>query len=405
MRLAAYRGHPLLERAGPTRGRAATMLTLLFALGCAVDASPETPSPKTERGPGQLQVRAVRQAVLGGVESDLDEVLFVRSLGGIYPANCSATLVAPNLVVTARHCVSQNTQGIYTCSLTGEVDDSAPRSPSTAGNVGLTFAGEDIEFYAGQTPDLTAPVALGVSVIAPETDTICRNDVAFVILDRELPVEPRSLRVGQGLIPGETIKVVGYGINETETNQRREKSGMVLMGAGPSEFYEEVGSAPPRTFMVGQGPCPGDSGGPALSEETGELIGVSSTYEPSDCANSNVLAVYTQVAAFGAIIEQAFAEAGYPELIEREPSEKPAGTGGEGFEGTGRAGESAAGDSSDGGQDSSGSAGCSLGHPARGGGHQAIGLGMLLFVWRRARTRCSGYGRHSPVARAPVRRT
>jgi hypothetical protein len=75
-----------------------------------------------------------------------------------------------------------------------------------------------------------------------------------------------------------------------------------------------------RTFTVSEGPCEGDSGGPALAED-GELVGVFSSVA-SGCTGSGATPKYTDVSYFESLVEKAFeaAEAGSP---------WPSGAGGE----------------------------------------------------------------------------
>lgn len=347
------------EKGAPVRFLVSVVGAGLVLLGCGEAREPS------------VWQRTVEKPVLGGEKSDRREVVYVRATGGAVDGACSGTVVAPNLVLTARHCVSAFVNGEYVCSIDGDIDGDFPRSPEQAGEMGLLYGPGEVKIFVGLEPDFSEPAALNREIIAPETDTICRNDVAFVVLDRELELPLGKLRRDSGLVPGETMVAAGYGLNEAETTQRREVGGLELLGVGPSEFYEVEGQSPPRTFVVGRGPCPGDSGGPAFSEPTGDVVGVYSLYRGGDCSSEESRNFYTQVAAFDSVIQEAFEVAGHEELLQ-VPMEVSAG-GGAGGSGVDDGGGAAGGCS----------AAASPGDPvpARGIGALLLLVGSVL--WRR----------------------
>ena len=63
----------------------------------------------------------------------------------------------------------------------------------------------------------------------------------------------------------------------------------------------------PHEFEVGRSICEGDSGGPAISERTGAVIGVVS--RGGNC-NEDFGHIYTTTAGFSALFEEAFTLAG-----------------------------------------------------------------------------------------------
>ena len=56
---------------------------------------------------------------------------------------CGASLVAANLVVTARHCVAYINEGPFQCTLRGEIVEGAPG----AGRMGVDLDPAGLEFY------------------------------------------------------------------------------------------------------------------------------------------------------------------------------------------------------------------------------------------------------------------
>lgn len=323
--------------------------------------------------------RSVRQSILGGSASDHENVVYLRAglgLAGVEPRACTGTLVARNLVLTARHCVSYFTEGDFFCTIQGDVDKARPRKPDSAGEVGLPYAAERIQFFLPPSPAASSenPDLVAVRVFAPETNTICRNDIALV--EVEVPeearargvdlrdIKPATLRITEGVQPGELMHLVGYGTNDAGIDRQEELRASPILAVGPSEYFSVEGLALPRTFVLGRGPCPGDSGGPAFSEETGALLGVYSLFRGS-CESKEARNFYTQVAPFHAFIEGVFEKVGQKVMAEDGSAGAPSfGTGGlEATDGTG--GSSAFG--GEGGKTvaSSSRSGCSL-SPASG---------------------------------------
>jgi hypothetical protein len=296
----------------------------LFAVGIVIFTGACSGSAERwENESSDVGAAQKRQFVLGGTLSDRESVVLVSGKGPNGTTGCTGTLVAPNLVVTARHCVSTSTPGDFSCTINGFIDLSRPRSPAAAGDMGFLFAAEDIAIHAGTVPDFENPTTVGRRVFAPETDTTCRNDVAFVVLEEELSLPYESIRWDEGVSLNEPTTVIGYGLNDNRSVERTERSNVRILAIGLSEFYEVEGNALPRTFVLGTSVCPGDSGGPAISDETGEVLGVFSLFRGA-CESSEVRNFFTHLAPFKNVAADAFREAGYSELIEpSEPMEEP----------------------------------------------------------------------------------
>jgi hypothetical protein len=278
--------------------------------------------------------------VIGGVPSgaERDAVLLMLAEGPDRATLCTATLIAPNLVVTARHCISVYVEGTFFCTIEGNLDLHRPRNPPNAGEMGFAYPAEVISFHAGQVPDFDVPTTMGKRVFVQDTDTICRNDIAFVLLEDDLDLPIAPVRLDRGTFPGEATLVVGYGLNETRENTRHERADVEILDVGPSDYFPALGNALPRTFVVGPSACAGDSGGPGLSQETGAVLGVSSLTR-GECESSEVRSFFTQIAPYEALAREAFAAAGHEPRLEgsdEEPEPTPGGlTGGAGAEGAG----------------------------------------------------------------------
>ncbi len=276
----------------------------------------------------ERSTREREQFVIGGTPSDDDSVVAVMGRLEGSGTICSGTLLSPRIVITARHCVSLYTEGEYTCTIDGELDLSRPRNPANAGEMGNLMLPEDIAIHLGQVPDLESVATRTLKVLAPEADDICRNDIAILVLEDPLPGAHAKIRLGTGIDHSESVRVVGYGINEERKTMRKERSMVSILGVGPSEFFSLEGQAMPRTFVIESVACPGDSGGPAFSDETGEILGVFSLFR-GECTSREARNFYTQIAPYEKMLREAFVLADSP-WPEPDPDSEPPSTSGEG---------------------------------------------------------------------------
>jgi hypothetical protein len=231
---------------------------------------------------------------------------------------CTATLVAPNLAVSARHCVAYGGPPQFQCTVEGEL---VPNSFG-GGTLGADYPPGSVELYT--VDDRSAPVALVSQVISTLTETICKNDVAFLLLDRDVDLPVRAIRLETPTLKSERLELVGYGATapgeelDFKTLQRTRLDDRGIFDVGPDTSDGLIFVAPPRTFVIeGPASCSGDSGGPAFSEESGAVIGVFSILGEGNCSASGIDLYYTQTGPFFTLAQQAFEVAGHPPL--REP--------------------------------------------------------------------------------------
>lgn len=355
---------------------ALTCALSLIGLGCA-------------DGHDQERATAKRAAIIDGEPSGASEdgVVLIRVvLEDGREELCSAGLVGANLLVTARHCVSYLQEGQFSCSVRGELINSA----DGAGRVGLHFPAESIAVFGG-APPRPEPLAHGLQVLSTLSETVCSNDLAFVVLDTALTLPVIPMRLGRPARFGEAAVQVGYGLQRGqtelnyETQPRMRKAGLSIAGVGPDSLEEGVTTVAPRTLLV-EGPagCVGDSGGPLVAAATGALLGVYSLQQGDNCASSGVRNYLEHVPPFERLIADAFAAAGTEPLLEPEPSEGAAGdAGASGVGEGGRGGEGVEPASSGSGPNKRGTSGCSFGSDHERASGACVGLLMLGVLWRR----------------------
>lgn len=193
---------------------------------------------------------------------------------------CTGAVVAPAVVLTARHCVAElRTEGI-SC-------------PSRRAQLGQTVAPEAVFVHLGDDVHKGPFAARGRAIAVPPGDVLCDSDLALVTLDRPLALRPLGLARGVQPKVGDRIVAVGYG--------RTGAGG----GEGLRRFRAEVPvlRVSPNELVVDESTCPGDSGGPALDPDTGTILGVVSRGSVV-CDGAGARNVYTRVSAFLELIDR-----------------------------------------------------------------------------------------------------
>ncbi|HTV20993.1 MAG TPA: trypsin-like serine protease [Polyangiaceae bacterium] len=264
---------------------------------------------------------SVEQAIVNGEASPTgdDAAVFIRTAPAEGDAVvCTGTVVAPNLVATALHCVTHSNLGFFTCKPDGSISASKPED----GKMGNLLRPEEVGVYFGASIIGATPVAHGSRLLSTGSTQICRGDLAFVVLDHDIEAPVAAVRLNYGVKTGDFIRVVGYG--ETEeygSSGRHVREGRRVIDVGPLTQDEPSISASPRTFVVNEGPCHGDSGGPAFSEETGSLVGVYSLAAGENCTAVGVRNVYSHLSTYSSFVLDAFAAADAEPILDEPPAQ------------------------------------------------------------------------------------
>jgi hypothetical protein len=296
----------------------------LFFSGCA------SPTEATEQHDSAHHMGRAIQSIVGGSTSGADQdavVVLARFEDGARAGLCTATLIAGNLAITARHCVSAT-------------DSAAACGPDGTPVVGAMLHGDrdpaSLAVFVtkgGVAPDTTMDVgasAHGRALVVDDATTICNHDVAFVILDKELTAPIAPIRLAAP-IATDTLTAVGFGITEVGAlpASRMQRTGVSLVGIGPMPFPDDgrygVGDG---ELLVGESACSGDSGSPILSK-SGAVVGVASragngqARDPnnaaSTCMGATAHAVYTELGTNATLATRAFKEAGATPWLEGDP--------------------------------------------------------------------------------------
>lgn len=307
----------------PRSARLAQLFTLAFAVSGAAACASSAPADAERVG-------ARSDAVIRGTVSDASQDAVVLLMHIDPKANgfgeCTGTMLAPNLVLTARHCVAE-TEAYAACDGSGK--------PLAAGKVYANHKPETLYVFTGnRRPDfhggLSALKAVphGAQIIDDGGTNLCNHDIALIVLDRPIegtPIAP--VRLETPVVKGELVTTVGWGVTEKSPQpaQRQQRGGVAVEELGPSDMV------PPNEFQVGESICSGDSGGPAVAS-TGAVIGVVSRggngRQPSQndpsagCINGSNL--FSRVSSFKDTILRAYEQAGAEPWIEGKPDPRKA---------------------------------------------------------------------------------
>jgi trypsin len=272
------------------------------------------------------ELDSLEQAIVNGHASESstdDTAVYVRGHWAGEAVACTGTLIAPNLVATALHCITETPSGA--CTTTAQQcfscnSDGSLKEDSLYGRIGPLMDAANVNVTVGSQIAGVAPSAQARQLIGSGSTQICRGDIGFIVLDHDLDAPVTPVRLDWGIETGDTVRILGYGETEVSgTSGRRARTGVRVTEVGPASEDEPTITAAPRTFIVNEGPCHGDSGGPALAEDTGALVGVYSLTAGQSCTGIGVRNIYTSLPLFANVARQAFQVAGHDPILDPEP--------------------------------------------------------------------------------------
>jgi hypothetical protein len=240
-------------------------------------------------------------------------------------------VIAPRLVLTARHCVSVVAKSDLSpaCSADG--------SAIVGGAIGADFDPTGIYVFAGiaradhtsiADNDLDASAwttaVRGSAIIHDGATNLCAHDLALLVLSSPISAPIATLRLDGDVHVGETTVAVGWGQlgDGSQPFIRQQRRDVAINRVGPSDLLPTLTAS---DFQIPESICGGDSGGPVLDQASGAVIGVVSrggnsddpteaTHGANTCINANN--TITKLPPFRAVFDQGFAATGTSPKLE-----------------------------------------------------------------------------------------
>lgn len=282
---------------------------IAFLVVAALSASACGAPPPAER------TASTSSAIQGG-QPDTTHTFVVGvlvQLGGGVSGLCTATLLAPNLAVTARHCVAPPDGTTVDCK-------SATFGTQVAPSNLFVVNAPTFDQMKPQASELV-PVA---QIITPQPQTICGNDIAVLLLAQSIQLDAYA---EPSINPPMTdhnayatsISEIGYGLDSptdmSSAGIRRIRENVDLVCIPNDSSFNDCFSDPAvksamsaNEFQSGDGTCEGDSGSSAFDQraaDAGKWISFGVLSRGATQGSTCSTAVYTRFDAWGSMLVDA----------------------------------------------------------------------------------------------------
>jgi hypothetical protein len=272
---------------------AALVASAVALAGCADEASSAASQQDNDVQGGSTDTSSAHNFAVG----------ITNETGGV----CSGTLIASNLVLTARHCVvpPSNDEAV-TCS---------DRFAANVAPSALRITTEPNLYRAKSS-------YVATEIIVPESDGFCGNDIALIILAKPVPAKEAlpaipvvQFKLTDRRLSG-SITAMGYGITNPsaeDSGQRRKRENIPLLCIPGSKVRDCTGdlakfSEDAAEFVTEGYVCSGDSGSGAFDQKTfsgGTPFVLGALSRGPDSGGKCLAAIYSRTDAHAQLIVDA----------------------------------------------------------------------------------------------------